>query len=221
MGEWNKSQLRDPEIVEQVFKDFRETVKLLKKEMIPATFRSILAYQPERPPLRREWMPELINQSNQKLRHAVKDQSTWSAAELLRAAAYFLHTGREQVKVKYMDGPHEEPVGISAPVEFTAEQVCQTAWTVTEAEYVPSVIDVGGIPIGPCDYLVAAGQVLAGAKTVRLNPISQLPDVAGVYRFDKLNLSGWMYPEGWMGRKAASQLHGMMWTFRPEYPVDM
>lgn len=43
-GEWNKSQLRDPEIVEQVFKDFRETVKLLKKEMIPATFRSILAY---------------------------------------------------------------------------------------------------------------------------------------------------------------------------------
>ena len=53
----------------------------------------------------------------------MKDQSTWSPAELLRAAAYFLHTGSEQVKVKYMDGPHEEPVGVRAPVELTAEHI--------------------------------------------------------------------------------------------------
>lgn len=219
-GEWNKSQLRDPKLVERVFNDFRKTVQLLKREMIPTTFRSILAAQPDRISIKREWMPELIDQSNQRLHYAAKNQSTFSAAELLRASAYFLYTGKEQVEVKYMDGPHDEPNGISVPVTITAEQVHRAAWSVSEAEYVPSAIDADGILLGPRDFLTASGQVLAGASMVRLTPVSQLPDVEGVYRFDKLNLTGWMFPEGWVARKAMKQLHYMMWTFRREYPVD-
>jgi hypothetical protein len=177
--------------------------------------------QPNRPALRREWMPELIEQCSARLLHASKGQSTWSAAELLRAAALFLYTGAPQVQARYMDGPHEEPVGIlGQSIELTEEQVRSAAWEVSEAGFVPASIDISGIPVGPRDYLVAAGQILAGASNARLSPKPQLADVEGVFRFDKLNLSGWMYPEGWVGRKAMRQLHYMMWTFRPEYPVD-
>jgi hypothetical protein len=219
-GRWNQTALRDPELVERVFNDFREAVRLFKKEMVPASFRSILAMQPVRPALRREWMPGLIEQSSARLLHASRGSSTWSAAELLRAAAWFLHSNGAQVEARYMDGLHAEPSGIDQPVELSEEQVRSAAWEVSEAGFVPSSIDVSGISIGPRDYLEAAGQVLAGAKTVKLSPKAQLADIEGVYRFDKLNLSGWMYPEGWVGKKAMRQLHYMMWTFRPEYAQD-
>lgn len=220
-GAWNPTALRDPALVERVFRDFREAVRLFKKEMVPATFRSILAMQPARPALRREWMPGLIEQSGARLLHAARGSSTWSAAELLRTAAWFLHSGDAQAEAKTMDGPREEPHGIKQPIELTAEQVRGSAWAVSEAGVVPSSIDVSGITIGPRDYLEAAGQVLAGAQTVKLTPKPQLADVEGVYRFDKMSLSGWMYPAGWVGRKAMRQLHYMMWTFRPEYAQDL
>ncbi|MBE0696096.1 MAG: hypothetical protein IH586_04160, partial [Anaerolineaceae bacterium] len=219
-GKWNTTELRAPELVERVFRDFRETVRLLRKEMIPTTFRSILAMQPTRPALRREWMPGLIAQSDQRLLHAAHGSSTWSAAELLQAAAWFLHTGGPQVEARYMDGPREEPVGIDRPLTLTREQVLSAAWAVSEAACVPAQIDAGGALIGPRDYLDAAAQVLAGAQSVTLTPQPQLADVEGLYRFDKLNLAGWMYPQGWVGKKAMRQLHFMIWTFRPEYPPE-
>jgi hypothetical protein len=219
-GQWNQTAVRDPALVERVFADFREAVRLFRKEMIPTTFRSILAMQPARPALRREWMPGLIGQCGMRLLYATHGHATWSAAELLRAAAWFLHSGEAETEARYMDGPREEPAGIDRAIELTGDQVQSAAWAVSEAGFVPSIIDVAGIPIGPRDYLEAAGQVLAGAKSVKLSPKPQLANLKGMYRFDKLNLSGWMYPEGWVGRKAMRQLHYLMWTFRPEYPLD-
>lgn len=219
-GKMKKSPLRDEALIKQVFKDFRKSIQLLKREMIPTTFRGILATQPRRPSIRRDWILDLIRQSSERLLSASRGQITWSAAEILRAAAWFLVNDKSECDTRFMDGLREEAQGVTAPLVLMPQAIRAAAWSISESTFVPSAISIDGIQIGPGDFLDAAYQVLKGKDKVMVEPRIQIPEVEGLYGLDRLNISGWMYPENWIGKKTVRQLHASMWTFRPEKQTD-
>ncbi|MDW7657393.1 MAG: hypothetical protein SCM11_09495 [Bacillota bacterium] len=215
-GNWRQSTLRDKQDVARIYRDFKDTVRLLKKEFIPTTLQAIYTGQAIRPVIKREWIGELSAQTANKLKFARCAQITWSAAEILKAAAFFLHDPAESCDVGFMDGPHDFPRGVKEQTTMTRQAITAAARDVYEANYVPAAIDINGVSIGPRDFLAAAAQIFADREQAVIYPQVQIP-VADDFDIEiKLDVNGWMYPENWTGIKVRNQLQALLWTMRPE-----
>ena len=84
--------------------------------------------------------------------------------------------------------------------------------------HLPVSYDVGGVTLGPADFLYAALEVLAtGADEVRVVPRDQLGDIAG--RFPRManftHVGHWpIYEPSFKDRYLSDRLRWQFWTLR-------
>ena len=85
--------------------------------------------------------------------------------------------------------------------------------------FLPVSIDVGGVGIGPADFLFSALEILeTGAEEVAVEPRDQLGDIARYLpKMAAANFRGtWIYAEGYKDEWTSNRLRWQFWTFRYE-----
>ena len=90
-------------------------------------------------------------------------------------------------------------------------------WCIADAFLVS--IDVGGVKIGPADFLFAALEILeTGAEEVAVEPRDQLGDIARYLpKMACANFRGtWIYTEDYKDEWTSNRLRWQFWTFRYE-----
>ena len=86
--------------------------------------------------------------------------------------------------------------------------------------FIPASVEVGGVRIGPRDFLMAALEVLAtGADTVRIVPVDdQLGSFSRLPRLEKKRYggpNGWpVYPTEMRGDFVSDMARLQLWTLR-------
>ena len=98
-------------------------------------------------------------------------------ADVFHAAVAFLN-GAERYLPGKVYGFLERPVGVAAPVTVKAADVRAAAKKLAVRRHLPVVYDVGGVKVGPADFLFAMLDALDGVEDVRVVPREQLGDVA-------------------------------------------
>lgn len=89
------------------------------------------------------------------------------------------------------------------------------------SRFLPPSIDVGGVRIGPADFLFAALEALeTGAEEVVVVPRDQLGDIARYLpKMATVNFRGtWIYTPDYKDEWTSNRLRWQFWTFRYERP---
>lgn len=89
----------------------------------------------------------------------------------------------------------------------------------TQKRHLPPKIDVGGVSVGPADFLIAALEVLeTGAERVTVRPREQLGDIASkMPNLAKFSHAGtWIYWPQFKDRYLSDRLRFQFWTLRFE-----
>ena len=89
------------------------------------------------------------------------------------------------------------------------------------SRFLPVSVEVGGVRIGPADFLFAALEAIeTGAEEVAVAPRDQLGDIA-LYlpKMAKANFKGtWIYVPEYQDNWTSNRLRWQFWTFRYERP---
>ena len=112
----------------------------------------------------------------------------------------------------------DTPYAIEAPVTLCAADIRASAQHIKDDTFLPTAIKVGGIDIGPADWLFAALEVLMGKESVTLTPREQLPSLAvipNVQKGYKGRWKGtWMYSDSFEDAYLSERLRLQIWTLR-------
>ena len=145
------------------------------------------------------------------------DRAGWSLTDVYRGVVRFLR-GEKKFDPRYDEfGFRERPVGVTEPVVVTAADLRTAAKDLPVTGFVPASISVGGVRLGPRDFLMAGLEVLAtGADKIRIVPCD---DQLGV--FDRLPLlakkhygrKSWpVYPAELKGDFVSDMARLQLWT---------
>ena len=146
----------------------------------------------------------------------VSDPASWCVADCFQAAVRFLRGETEHVPAKVY-GFLSNPVGVTSPVTIRADDLRAAASRIAFSRHLPVSYDVGGVRIGPADFLFAALEVLeTNAGSVTIIPHDQLGDIAS--KFPRLaqfrHTDEWIYWPQFKDRYLADRLRYQFWTLR-------
>lgn len=214
-GQWRLAERRDPQVIEQFFTDFREAVRMLKRDphFTFSTFQPIVDNLPVRKNLSKTDLPGLLETVRGKFFFAGNNGGSTSLAEMLGACAYFLSGEEDLCPPVKMRGPTSEPQGIKESLWVDAGLLRQAAARLVKSETVPAQVQVGDHLIGPRDFMEAARQVLRGEPQAMVHPQSQSPEIAGFYHLDQAHLAGtWLYSPEFKDEWVTRHLKWQAWT---------
>lgn len=218
-GRWQPAEKRDPKVVAHFYERFRAFIRRLKADSrfeITDSEKLLAAIRPRQPITRAE-LPA-IRASLAKSLGPVSAPASWCVADVFNAAVALLN-GRESFLPSKAYGFLEKPVGIAAPVTVKAADVRTAAKKLAITRHLPVVYDVGGVKLGPADFLFAMLDTLAGAEEIRLTPREQLGDVAAfcppLATFT--HRGKWIFEESFKDEYLSDRLRWQFWTMRYEY----
>jgi hypothetical protein len=136
-------------------------------------------------------------------------------------AAIRLLRGEERYEPGKVYGFLYAPEGVKAPVRVRTADLVQAAKRMDISRFLPISIDVGGVKIGPADFLFAALEALeTGADEVTVAPRDQLGDIARYLpKMATVNFKGtWIYTPDYQDAWTSNRLRWQFWTFRYERP---
>jgi len=114
-------------------------------------------------------------------------------ADVLLACRDFL-LGKTEHECGKVYGFLDTPYAVEAPVTLTAEDIRSATVAFRDGEFLPAEITVGGVKIGPADYLRAALAVLDGEDTVTVTPAAWQIDLSEFPSFKRVNYNGtWVH----------------------------
>lgn len=148
------------------------------------------------------------------------DRAGWCLADVYRGAVRFLRGENRYTPKNDEFGFRERPVGVAAPVIVTAADMREAAKMLPTSGFIPASVEVGGVRIGPRDFLMAALEVLAtSADTVRIVPVDdQLGSFSRLPRLEKKRYggpNGWpVYPTEMRGDFVSDMARLQLWTLR-------
>ncbi len=214
-GQWRLPERRSAQVIEKFFGDFRDAVRALKQDphfrfLTPG---QVIENQPTRKNLTLAGLEVLLESMREKFFFANLGEDSYSLAEMFGACVYFLNDGEGEYRLEALLGPVDEPIGVRESVTVSAEDLRQAARQLTHEKSVPAQVRVGGLWLGPRDFLVAARQVLIGTHQAVINPGPQLPDLSGFYHMGEANLAGtWMYSPDFKDEWVSRRLKWQSWT---------
>ncbi len=214
-GEWRLSERRSTEVIEQFFQDFREAIRVLKRDprFRFVTFQQVVENQPVRKNLSKEALKRFLEASNQKFFYGNYEGNSYSLAEMFRACVYFLQDGAGEYALESIRGPMSEPVGVHEAIQFRAADLRQAASRMAEQKTIPNQVQVSSQQIGPHDFLEAARQVFYGADLVELKPCPQMPELSDFYHLGEAQLAGtWLYSLDFKDEWVSRGLKWQAWT---------
>lgn len=145
------------------------------------------------------------------------EPASWSISDVFQAVTLFLR-GKDRYEPGKVYGFVETPKGVTEPVKVRRADLVAAAKALDLGTFLPHEIDVGGVKIGPADFLYAALDTLCtGAEEVAVKPRPQLnaftifPDLA------KQHYKGsWLHCPDFEDRRASDRLRLQNWTTRYE-----
>lgn len=220
-GKWNPPNMRDPADTSQFYANLHQFLRRLKadKRFVITDCDQLLAVQKPRVTITPKDVPA-IRASLLKAFGPVREPASWSVADCFQAAVKFLRgeTAHQPGKVY---GFLEKPVGVTAPVTVKTSDLKAAAEKIVFKRHLPVRYEVGGVTLGPADFLFAALEALeTGKDEIVVQPKEQLGDIAT--RLPKLaNFShlkpGWIiYWPAFKDRYLADRLRWQYWTMRYE-----
>ena len=220
-GEWPYAEAREPEVTARYYTRIKAFLQRLKADPrfeitdCPALFA---AQRPRRAITRAE-IPS-IRAALLKDFGPVRAPAEWSVADCFLAAVRLLR-GEERYAPGKVYGFLYAPEGVKAPVRVRTADLVQAAKRMDISRFLPISIDVGGVKIGPADFLFAALEALeTGAEEVTVVPRDQLGDIARYLpKMATVNFKGtWIYTPDYQDAWTSNRLRWQFWTFRYEHP---
>ena len=149
---------------------------------------------------------------------AISSPASWCVADVFQAVARMLR-GERAVPPGRVRGFLERPRGVKAPVTVRTEDLRRAAAKLDLADFIPAEIEVGGVKIGPADFLMAGLEALStGAESVAVTPREQLGSFANCPSLERVDIKG-----GWCihspdlnGALLDERLKLQLWTLRFE-----
>ena len=107
---------------------------------------------------------------------------------------------------------------MTEPCVVSAADLRAAAAKLDLSTFLPAEIGVGGLRIGPADFLFAALEVLdTGTAEVKVAPREQLGSFKEVPGVEKMNISGkWAHEPTFTDQYLSERLRLQLWTLRIE-----
>lgn len=219
-GQWKTPELQPAEFTVRFYANFRKFIRRIKADP-RFTFTDcarLLATQKPRRAIRAEDVPA-IRAALLKDLGPVSSPASWCVADCFQAAVKLLRGEKEHMPDKVY-GFLERPVGVTERTTVRTSDLRATAKKIVFKRHLPASYDVGGVRLGPADFLFAALEALeTGADEVTVEPREQLGDIAA-----KLpRLANFSHPRGWRiywpafkDNYLSDRLRGQIWTLRYE-----
>ena len=148
----------------------------------------------------------------------VRSPGEWCIADAFGAVVAFLN-GADSFAPGKAYGFLYAPQGVKERRVVKVADLRRAAASMKTDGFLPVSIDVGGVAIGPADFLFAALEVLeTGAEEVAVEPRDQLGDIARYLpQMADVNFRGtWIYTDDFTDKWTSNRLRWQFWTFRYE-----
>jgi hypothetical protein len=150
----------------------------------------------------------------------VRAPAEWSIADCFLASVEFLR-GKTLYRPWKTYGFLYAPKGVKEQVRVKAADLVAAAQRMDVSRFLPTSIDVGGVEIGPADFLFAALEAIeTGRDEVDVTPRDQLGDIARY--LPKMATASfrdtWIYTPEYKDAWTSNRLRWQFWTFRYERP---
>jgi len=148
----------------------------------------------------------------------VRMPGEWCIADAFGAAVAFLN-GASCYDPGKVHGFLYAPRGVKDRCVVSAADIRRAAADMKTDGFLPVSIDVGGVAIGPADFLFSALEILeTGAEEVAVDPRDQLGDIARYLpKMATVNFRGtWIYYDDFKDEWTSNRLRWQFWTFRYE-----
>ena len=144
--------------------------------------------------------------------------ASWCVADCFQAAVRFLRGEKEHFPGKVY-GFLDKPVGVAKPVKVKVADLRAAAGKIVFRRHLPVSYDVGGVKIGPADFLFAALEALdTGVDEVTVVPREQLGDIAARFprmaTFSHLKPAWPIFWPAFKDRYLSDRLRWQFWTLR-------
>lgn len=214
-GKWKIPPKRPPEDTATFYARLRTLFRLIKSDprFELTDLEKIADKEVARRPIVRSEVPSLL--SAMKKGFACTRNPSRSVADVFQAAVRFLR-GESVAKPGKVYGFLERPMGVEKPTKVQASDLRDAAMRIDLGTFIPSSINVGGVVIGPGDFLIAALEVLAnGSECVTVTPREQLGDLDGFPELRDFKPRGrWILPSEFKDEYASDRLRWQFWTLR-------
>jgi len=216
-GKWRESPQRSAADVAEYLRRIRLLVRRIKSD--PRFRITTVAELAAREKPRVAILPGDVSRIRKHLleKFAPIDDPSWSLSDCFVAAVKFLRGERRHLPVMAY-GFLERPVGVSAPVAVTADDLRAAARTIDVNGFLPASIEVGEVRMGPADFLLAALEVLeTGAVSVKIEPKEQLGGFGPFPMLEKLCFRNtWINSRELRDDYLSDRLRWQIWTLRKE-----
>ena len=123
--------------------------------------------------------------------------------------------GKTEHKCGDVYGFLDAPYGVAEKIAIKADDVKRSADLIKDGEFLPSKISVGGIDIGPADWLFAALEALQGKDEIVITPREQLPSLDIVPETRDAYFKGtWRHSDSFEDKYLSDRLRWQIWTLR-------
>ena len=220
-GEWPCAEARDPSVTAAYYERVKAFLKKLKADprFEITDCPALLAAQNPRRPITRDDVPA-IRAALAKSLGPVRAPAEWSIADCFLAAVEFLR-GKTLYRPGKTYGFLYAPKGVKEQVRVKAADLVAAAKRMDVSRFLPTSIDVGGVEIGPADFLFAALEAIeTGNDEVAVAPCDQLGDIARYLpKMATANFRDtWIYTPEYKDAWTSNRLRWQFWTFRYERP---
>ena len=221
-GEWRPTPKRDKTDVAIYYDRLRTLVRALVKDPrfeVTDCERLQAGFAPRKAITAKE-IPEIRKSLAARLGPI---KSLWCVSDAFQASVRLLK-GEASHKPGYVYGFLEPPRGVASATSVKASDLKAAAAKIDLDTFIPPEIDVGGVKIGPADFLFAALEALeTGASEVvvqprdQLGPIHLLMPTLATYSMK----GGWpLYEDSFEDRYLTPRLRLQLWTLRYEPSVE-
>ena len=165
----------------------------------------------------KDQLPEIKRQLNERFWAVRLPSGTFSIADCFAAAAHFCNSD-EPFRPGKVRGFLSDPLGVTAPVKLTADEIRTLAAKYVPDVFLPTQYQIHGRAIGPADLLFAMLDTALGAEEVTLTPRAQMPELTGDYEeLAKLHLNRrWVHSLDFEDKYLSHRLRLQTWTLREE-----
>ena len=218
-GDFIEAEARPASEIANFYANMREFVRRIKADprFCITTYadiaRELNAQNEIERVITREDVPTLRQQIKEAL-YPVTLPNSFSLADMFCACRALL-CGEERYVAGKTYGFLSAPYAVSEELLLSVEDMIASAHTISSDGFLPERISVGGVDIGPADWLRAALAVLDGETEVRITPDVALPSLDALSRLKGLSFKGtWRHSDSFEDRYLSDRLRLQIWTMR-------
>lgn len=214
-GEWKEADAKTDEEVQYLKDSFRTFIRRLKADG-RFRFRTYSDFVAERCGKPRHVTAADVPAIAAQLRadfHPIETPVSMCISDIFAAAVSFLR-GKAIYGCGRVYGFLDEPYAITEKVTVSADAVREAAKCVDISGFMPTSVDVGGVKLGPADFLFAMLGVLEGEEQVTLEPRPQNIDLTEFEPLATFDPRGWMFSDAFQAEHIRRRTPLQGWTIR-------